>query len=89
MIKRSRYLITPDTAAAHLAAAFNIPAVVLYVQSDPSLRIWEPYGSRSECVVTDVDDLKSISVDRVVGAFRNILEETIATSENRLDEQGL
>ncbi|MBM4168285.1 MAG: glycosyltransferase family 9 protein [Ignavibacteria bacterium] len=72
LIKHSDILITPDTAAVHLAAAFDIPSIVLYVQSDPTLRIWEPYGSLAECLVTPVDDLTTISVGQVVEAFERL-----------------
>ena len=77
LIQQSDILITPDTAAVHLAAAFNVPSIVLYVQSDPNLRIWEPYGSLSECLVTPVDDLSTISVSEVMDAFVR-LERKIA-----------
>ncbi|MBI4418398.1 MAG: glycosyltransferase family 9 protein [Ignavibacteriales bacterium] len=71
-ISRLSILITPDTSAVHLAAAFDIPSVVLYVQSNPDLRIWEPYRSLSEALVTTVDDLKTISVSDVVEAFERL-----------------
>ncbi|MBM4161610.1 MAG: glycosyltransferase family 9 protein [Ignavibacteria bacterium] len=66
-------LVTPDTSAVHLAAAFHIPSVVLYVQSNKDLRIWEPYGSPSETIVTDVDDLKTIPADRVFEAVSRLI----------------
>lgn len=67
-------LITPDTSAVHLAAAFSIPSVVLYVQSDKDLRIWEPYGSLSETLVTEVDDLRTIPVDKVIESCDRLME---------------
>lgn len=75
IIQQLDYLITPDTAAVHLASAFQIPSVVLYVQSDKSLRIWDPYRSPSECVVTDVDDLKTIPVSQVYDAAKRLIEK--------------
>ncbi len=68
LVERLWILITPDTSAVHLAAAFSIPSVVLYVQSNKDLRVWEPYGSLSETVVTDVDDLRTISIESVTRA---------------------
>ena len=79
LVEQLRILITPDTSAVHLAAAFSIPAVVLYVQSDKSLRIWEPYGSVSETLVTDVDDLKTISADEVIRAVSKLLGPNAAS----------
>jgi ADP-heptose:LPS heptosyltransferase len=72
LVERLRILITPDTSAVHLAAAFSIPSVVLYVQSNKDLRIWEPYGSPTESLVADVDDLSTISVDQVTQACERL-----------------
>jgi ADP-heptose:LPS heptosyltransferase len=76
LVRELSMLITPDTSAVHLAAAFNIPSVVLYVQSNKSLKIWEPYGSPSETLVTDVDDLSSIPPEQVLAAVRRLLQRT-------------
>jgi ADP-heptose:LPS heptosyltransferase len=74
LISMMGLLVTPDTSAVHLAAAFGIPVVAMYVQSDKSLRIWEPYGSEYEAIVTDVDDLSTISVDRVMVGVRRFCQ---------------
>ncbi len=73
LVERLWMLVTPDTSAVHLAAAFSIPSVVLYVQSDKELRIWEPYGSLSEVVVTEVDNLQSITLESVTRAITNLV----------------
>jgi ADP-heptose:LPS heptosyltransferase len=39
-------LVTPDTAIVHLASAFKVPVVGLYVQVRPEVCIWYPYQSR-------------------------------------------
>jgi len=44
----------------HLAAAFGVSAVCMFVQSDKNLRIWDAYKSTAENLVTDVDDLSTI-----------------------------
>jgi ADP-heptose:LPS heptosyltransferase len=72
LIRNLGLLITPDTSAVHLAAAFSVPSVVMYVQSDKNLRIWEPYNSRSEALVADVDDLRVISPEEVFQAVQRI-----------------
>jgi ADP-heptose:LPS heptosyltransferase len=77
LVQRLWVLITPDTSAVHLAAAFSIPSVVLYVQSDTELRIWEPYGSLSETLVTDVDDLRTIPVEQVTQACQRLMSHLI------------
>lgn len=80
LVKSLRILVTPDTSAVHLAAAFEIPSVVLYVQSNKDLRIWEPYGSISETVVTGVDDLRTITLDEVVRAMNNLFSSLCSSS---------
>lgn len=77
LVKQLTILITPDTAAVHLASAFNIPALVLYVQSNKKLRIWEPYGIDCECLVTDIDDLTNISVTEVKDALDKLVKRNI------------
>ncbi|MBN1399126.1 MAG: glycosyltransferase family 9 protein [Bacteroidetes bacterium] len=75
-IKRLSLLITPDTAAVHLASAFNIKSVILYVQSNKELRIWEPRETDCECIITDVDDISTISVKQVEDAFKKLFMRT-------------
>ncbi len=75
-IKRLSFLITPDTAAVHLASAFRVATVVLYVQSDKTLRIWEPYGTDYECIVTNIDDLSMINAVQVQNAFRRLISRS-------------
>lgn len=84
LVERLWMLITPDTSAVHLAAAFSVPSVVLYVQSNKDLRVWEPYGSRSETVVTEVDDLRRISVESVTKAVVRLTKAD--TTEPRAEE---
>ncbi|MGB2867164.1 MAG: glycosyltransferase family 9 protein [Bacteroidota bacterium] len=76
LIRRLAMLLTPDTSAVHLASAFNVPVVVLYVQSDKSLRIWEPYGTEYEILVTEKDDLSTIPASDVTTAFERLYERT-------------
>ncbi|MCX6135787.1 MAG: glycosyltransferase family 9 protein [Ignavibacteriales bacterium] len=84
LVQRMWLLITPDTSAVHLAAAFSIPSVVLYVQSDRDLRIWEPYGSLSETLVTDVDDLRTIPVEHVVAACGRLMQNLVPPSRSSI-----
>lgn len=73
IVEKLSLIVTPDTSVVHLAAAFQIPSVVLYVQSNKELRIWEPYGSDSATLVADVDDLKVISLESVYTAVQTML----------------
>ncbi len=76
LIEKTSLLITPDTSAVHLASAFHIPAVVLYVQSNKELRIWEPFHTEYEAIVTNVDDLGTISEKEVENAVDHIIRKT-------------
>jgi ADP-heptose:LPS heptosyltransferase len=67
-------LITPDTSVVHLASAFGVPSVVMYIQSNPDLRIWEPYRTPHVSVVTDRDDLATISTEAVRDAWSELIE---------------
>ncbi len=73
LVRKLSLLVTPDTSAVHVAAAFQIPAVVLYVQSNKDLRIWEPYNTECEVLVTDVDDLTTIAVSSVFSAVQRLM----------------
>jgi ADP-heptose:LPS heptosyltransferase len=68
-------LVTPDTAAVHLGAAFRIPSVVLFVQSDKKWRIWDAYKSPTENLVTEVDDLTRIPVEDVWNALKKLWDK--------------
>jgi ADP-heptose:LPS heptosyltransferase len=87
LIQHLSILVTPDTSAVHLAAAFNIPSVVLFVQSNKDLRVWEPYGSLSESVITDIDDLETIPLEGVTRAFSRLAKAIDASETSR--NQGL
>lgn len=80
-VKRLSFLVTPDTAAVHLASAFKVGTVVLYVQSNKALRIWEPYGTDYECIVTDVDDLSMIPVTQVQDALGRLIQRSRKKAE--------
>ena len=85
IIKKLSFLVSPDTSAIHLASAFHIPSVVLYVQSDKTLRIWEPYKTACEVVVADVDDLSTIPVTDVQTALKKLIghyhKKTISSNQ--------
>lgn len=73
LVERMDLLITPDTSAVHLGAAFSIPSLVLYIQTDPDLRIWDPHLTPHESVITSTNEISEISLDDVVTAFRRLL----------------
>ncbi|MBI5471748.1 MAG: glycosyltransferase family 9 protein [Ignavibacteriae bacterium] len=74
LIEKMNFLITPDTSAVHLAAAFQVPIVALYVQSAAEFAIWSPYGVEHESLVTPVSDLKTIACSDVHDAVNRLYE---------------
>jgi ADP-heptose:LPS heptosyltransferase len=68
-------LITVDTSAVHLAAAYQIPAVVLYVHDKPELMPWIPYKSPHRAVTTQQHTVRSISVKEVVDSVVDLDRE--------------
>lgn len=74
LIETLDILLTPDTSAVHLAAAFNIPSVVLHVQDKPHMMPWTPYRTRSEAVITHHSDLSALSVEEVLAAIKRLID---------------
>jgi ADP-heptose:LPS heptosyltransferase len=66
-------IVTPDTAAVHLTAAWGTPSCVLFSQPDPSLHLWTPYQTPCEAVVTTSRDLADIPVAEVVCGVQRLL----------------
>ncbi len=55
-----------DSGPAHVAAAFGVPAVVLFSSSNPA--IWGPWRTESQIVVAP-EGLDQVSVSRVIAAL--------------------
>lgn len=69
-IARCDLVITVETAVAHLASAVHVPVLVLMRQLNPE---WKPWDKMNRCVVTTLrrpDWVSSISLDRVLSAYR-------------------
>jgi ADP-heptose:LPS heptosyltransferase len=69
-------LISPDTAAVHLASAFGVPVVALYIHADPDLRIWDPVGVPCETLETSTTSLADIPPGAVLEAFERLVAAT-------------
>ena len=65
-------IVSVDTAAVHLAAAFHIPCVALYSTGKSDLLPWYPYNSPHHILTTE-NSLENISIDEVL----NVLEDLI------------
>jgi len=66
-------LLTPDTAAVHLAAAFKLPTVGLY-QPEPGLALWLPYKTPHRAVLEPAG-IPGIPLDRVIAALEDLIRE--------------
>jgi len=71
-------LLTPDTAAIHLAAAFKLPTVGLY-QPEPGLAPWLPYKSPYRAV-SDPAGIPGIPLERVIAAVDDLIRERFGVS---------
>ncbi len=75
MISRLDMLFTPDTAAVHLASAFNVPVFGIYVKYNTTDMIWSPYASEFEYVVTGEPNLNNVKFEEVINKFKPFLEK--------------
>jgi ADP-heptose:LPS heptosyltransferase len=71
-------LLTPDTAAVHLAAAFKLPTVALY-QPEPGLALWLPYKTPHRAVF-DPAGIPGIPLERVIAAVDDLIQERFGLS---------
>ena len=77
LLSKACVFIGNDSGPAHMAAAFRVPSVVLFGNSNPA--IWGPWCTESEIVVAP-DGLSHVPVSRVVAALERLrtLEEAHA-----------
>ncbi|MGN6391967.1 MAG: glycosyltransferase family 9 protein [Gemmatimonadales bacterium] len=66
-------LVTPDTVAVHLAAAWKIPTVALY-HPEPGVAPWVPYHTRYRAVV-GAPEIPAIPVTEVAAAVDALIAE--------------
>ena len=77
VISKATVFVGNDSGPAHMAAAFGVPSVVLFGDSNPA--IWGPWRTESE-IVTAPEGLKEVSISRVIAALERLraLEEAHA-----------
>lgn len=77
VISKAAVFIGNDSGPAHIAAAFGVPTVVLFGNSNPA--IWGPWETESEVIVAP-DGLNKVNVSRVIAALERLrmLEEAHA-----------
>jgi ADP-heptose:LPS heptosyltransferase len=74
LIGRCRTLVSPDTSLIHVASCYNTPVVGLYRADENHLRRFAPYLVPNRTVVSPSYRIEDISVEHVLGALRELLE---------------
>lgn len=68
-------IITPDTAAVHLASAFNKPCIALYKgTTENSLLPWYPYKTKYISLETKGDRISDIPPVEIIKALKEIIQ---------------
>ena len=68
LVSCASLVVTPDTSVVHLAAAFSIPSVVLYVHSNKQLLPWYPYKVQSTPLVVHEGSVSQIDEHELTNA---------------------
>lgn len=74
IISRLKIMLSPDTAAIHLAAAAGVPVFALYVH-DTADKIWSPVGVDFDYMETHEHNLNNIKFEKVLQRFIPFLEK--------------
>lgn len=69
LLARSALFVGNDSGPAHMAAAFGVPSVVIFGNSDPA--IWGPWRTTAE-VVTAAGGIAQVSVNQVLEALARL-----------------
>lgn len=68
-------LITADTAAVHIASAFNIPVIALYPDYEWNFISWQPLSAKYRSLRASAHNINSINVEEVFKSFQEIVLE--------------
>ena len=84
-IKRASLVISVDTSAMHVAAAFDKPIVALFGAGNP--RIWQPYCNKSIVIFKDKESCTSCMKHKCKKDYRcmkNITEQNVLNGVEKL-----
>ncbi len=77
LIDKASIVISPDTAIVHIAAAKSVPVLAFYSGRTASLREWEPYGVKSEILISEGDQpIEEISTTAALSGFIRLYSRT-------------
>ena len=79
LLSAAALFIGNDSGPAHMAAAFHLPAIVLFGASDPA--IWAPWKTKSE-VLTHPEGIAAIPPAQVAAAIDRMLRSADHRSAN-------
>jgi ADP-heptose:LPS heptosyltransferase len=75
MLNECDIILTPDTVAVHLAAAFGKPVIAMFHSPEPhKLMPWYPLGTENKSIVAE-NGIREINPMEVVNAFRTLKTE--------------
>lgn len=74
LVEGMDFLVTPDTSVVHLASAFGIPSVVLFVSELKAVN-WAPFATPHRAVIAPREDFTRIEPSVVLAAWRAVLAE--------------
>ena len=77
VISKLHLLITPDSAAVHLADTFNVPCVIL-THNPEHVTAWYPSFSESQTIHSKTGEVRSIGVAEVGQVAENFMRERLA-----------
>ncbi len=77
IVRRAKLLVTPDTSLVHIASAFNLPVLGLYICNEVNYNKFFPLSDISEVVKSpdEVVGIKSISVNQLYQGYLRIIEK--------------
>ena len=89
LLAGSSMLISPDTSVLHLISAFKIPCLAFFVQDNSGTKLWTPYQSPNEYILTKGPTVNVIPADEIINAFNSLFAiTTLHSVEHQLEKNG-
>ncbi len=82
MLMQCDLLLTPDTSVVHIAAAWQVPQVVLYSRVEGLPMVWLPYRAPHLALETSSESICAISVEDVLNAVESLWKECLLKHSN-------